>query len=326
MAVVLETTEVEPEDRFDYWRDGSRRLFLPFHVERDPRCEPFWARSCMYGLCGIRISRTESDATLVVRTARDIVEQDPESFTVIVGLRGRTIGTQGGRSGATGPGDISIWDSSQPYRSQALGPTTVLTFALPKAMLRRDVAHLSTQTAVPVEGAGSRARLVRPYLCRLVKGLEAGDVAHDEMPLAEAVLSLVRSMYRQADPRLPGADLLLQVKAFIEDNLGDPRLDADQVAQAHFISRRYLYRLFEAERVGVREWIRLRRLQQSANDLSDPGRAHEGIFSIALRWGFTNPAHFSRCFRATYGLAPRDYREATASHQMAEAEFARPPA
>jgi AraC-like DNA-binding protein len=27
---------------------------------------------------------------------------------------------------------------------------------------------------------------------------------------------------------------------------------------------------------------------------------------VAHRWGFTNPAHFSRVFRAAYGMSPRE--------------------
>jgi AraC-like DNA-binding protein len=30
---------------------------------------------------------------------------------------------------------------------------------------------------------------------------------------------------------------------------------------------------------------------------------------IAQRWGFSNPTHFSRRFRATYGISPRDWRQ-----------------
>ena len=36
--------------------------------------------------------------------------------------------------------------------------------------------------------------------------------------------------------------------------------------------------------------------------------------AIAARWGLTDPAHFSRAFRAAYGLPPSEYRrEATRS-------------
>ena len=35
--------------------------------------------------------------------------------------------------------------------------------------------------------------------------------------------------------------------------------------------------------------------------------------AIGARWGYPDPAHFSRLFKAAYGVGPRDYRAATAS-------------
>jgi len=32
------------------------------------------------------------------------------------------------------------------------------------------------------------------------------------------------------------------------------------------------------------------------------------VSSIATRWGLFDPAHFSRLFKSTYGLSPREYR------------------
>jgi AraC-like DNA-binding protein len=32
------------------------------------------------------------------------------------------------------------------------------------------------------------------------------------------------------------------------------------------------------------------------------------VAAIAIRWGFASPAHFSRVFRRTYGIAPGRYR------------------
>ena len=159
-------------------------LYLAFSHERREDIGPFQARSWMHDLCGIKITRTVSDPTVIMRTARDIVERDPESLTVVVSLRGRATGHQADRASSWGPGAITLWDSSKPYTTKALGPATVLTFALPKSMLRRDAERLSTHTALPVEATSSRSGLVRPYLCRLAKGLELGDIRSDELSLA----------------------------------------------------------------------------------------------------------------------------------------------
>jgi len=40
----------------------------------------------------------------------------------------------------------------------------------------------------------------------------------------------------------------------------------------------------------------------------DPRNAAESISKIAARWGLLDSSHFSRLFRATYGMSPREFR------------------
>jgi AraC-like DNA-binding protein len=44
-------------------------------------------------------------------------------------------------------------------------------------------------------------------------------------------------------------------------------------------------------------------------DLLDPALRDRPVSAIAARWGITDPAHFSRLFRATYGVPPSEYRD-----------------
>jgi AraC-like DNA-binding protein len=39
------------------------------------------------------------------------------------------------------------------------------------------------------------------------------------------------------------------------------------------------------------------------------------ITYVAHRWGFVNATHFSRVFRETYGMSPRDWRELNRRNQ-----------
>jgi len=43
-------------------------------------------------------------------------------------------------------------------------------------------------------------------------------------------------------------------------------------------------------------------------ELLDPRNAGEPISRIAARWGLADSSHFSRLFRATYGMSPREFR------------------
>lgn len=55
-------------------------------------------------------------------------------------------------------------------------------------------------------------------------------------------------------------------------------------------------------------WIRLRRLERCRRDLRDPRAVDRPVSAIAATWGLPDPAHFSRTFRAAYGITPTEYR------------------
>ena len=55
-------------------------------------------------------------------------------------------------------------------------------------------------------------------------------------------------------------------------------------------------------------WVRERRLENCRRDLEDPALGHRGVQAIAHHWGFEDPAHFSKIFKAAYGEPPGQYR------------------
>ena len=102
--------------------------------------------------------------------------------------------------------------------------------------------------------------------------------------------------------------MLLRVRTYIEHRLGDPRLDVADIAAAHHVSIRALQKLFESDGQTVTGWIRARRIEHCRKDLANTSLADQPVSSIAAKWGLVDPAHFSRLFKTTYGLPPRDYR------------------
>jgi AraC-like DNA-binding protein len=80
------------------------------------------------------------------------------------------------------------------------------------------------------------------------------------------------------------------------------------VAAAHHVSVRYLQKLFEDEGATVTGWIRARRLEHCRRDHAAAEFAEVPACSIAARWGLVDAAHFSRLFKAAYGLPPGEYR------------------
>jgi len=101
---------------------------------------------------------------------------------------------------------------------------------------------------------------------------------------------------------------LLRVHAFVDQHLGDADLTPARIASAHHMSLRHLHRLFQAQDNTVAAWVRTRRLERCRRDLADPGLLAVPVSAVAARWGLPDAAHFSRLFRAAYGVSPAEYR------------------
>jgi AraC-like DNA-binding protein len=103
---------------------------------------------------------------------------------------------------------------------------------------------------------------------------------------------------------------LLRARAlrYIDDHLAEPDLAPPGIARALGMSLRYLHLLFEGTGTTVRATILCRRLDRCRDALADPGQRQRNVSEIAFAWGFNGAAHFSRTFKARFGVPPRDAR------------------
>ncbi len=245
---------------------------------------------------------------------------DPEWIEVMLQLRGRCAVAQDDRHAIVAPGQFSSWLSSRPYTLAADEPYEVLIVHCPVTLLRPHLDRVTRRTAQVVDGQAGVGALVSQYLVNLRRSLEGEQIAGaSQSHLAEGLLDLIRALYLHDDalvrPTARSSDLLRgQIKSYIDANLPDPALSPDMIARAHFISRSYLDRLFEAEDASVQETIRGKRLDRTRRDLIDRSLAGESVFDIASRWGFRSASHFSRAFRAAYGQSPTDFRRGILGH------------
>ena len=95
------------------------------------------------------------------------------------------------------------------------------------------------------------------------------------------------------------------VRRYVDAHLRDPELDAAQVCNALGVSRPVLYRLFAVEG-GFRRAIQNLRLDRSFDDLALCVPERGAIARISQYWCFFDQAHFTRLFRAAFGITPSD--------------------
>lgn len=94
---------------------------------------------------------------------------------------------------------------------------------------------------------------------------------------------------------------------FIEEHLKE-EIATEYLADSVGLSPFYFQRLFKRlVKKPVQEYIKLRRLAEVIRILDEPGQR---ILDIALEYGFSSHANFTRAFKETYGITPEDYRKA----------------
>ena len=93
---------------------------------------------------------------------------------------------------------------------------------------------------------------------------------------------------------------------YIEENLQE-EISTEMLAKTVSLSPFYFQRLFKRlVNRSVQEYIKLRRLSKAIDELNTD---EQRILDIALDYGFSSHANFTRAFKETYGIAPEEYRK-----------------
>lgn len=312
MTVLVRTSDLPAGDRFEFWRSRVCEAFVPLRTDT-PRAERFDGRMRAVELGAVRVTDVAATANVVRRTPTLIARSDPDCYKVGVQLRGRCLLTQDGREAPLAPGDLAIYDTTRPYTLAFDDPYRQLVLMFPRRLLHLPAGAVAGLTATRLPGRQGVGALLSPFLVRLAERLEEFD-GGGNVRLGDNILDLLVTLLAQRlDVAAPGPDstrraLLLRAQAYAERHLGDPRLCPDDIAAAHYVSTRYLHKLFQEEGTTVSAWIRRRRLEHCRRDLRDPLQLGRPVSAIAARWGFVDAAHFSRLFKAAYGASPREYR------------------
>jgi AraC-like DNA-binding protein len=158
--------------------------------------------------------------------------------------------------------------------------------------------------------------LVQGHLAGLCRRADALADDASAAAIGDATLELVRAMISSTGQHddirtnnVMNETLGTRIEAFIHNHLTDPGLSAERIAREHYISKRQLYKLWASRELSLSDWIMSERLEGARRALAVHACTSTTIGTIARRWGFTDPTHFSRRFRGAYGLSPREWRQ-----------------
>ncbi|MEU5084935.1 MULTISPECIES: helix-turn-helix domain-containing protein [Streptomyces] len=255
----------------------------------------------------------EAGPSQMSRTPRHIARSPAERVAVALQQSGTAFLTQDGRSTALEPGETVFIDPRRPFALDQRESFRMLLVSLPRQTLGDPADHLFQLTGRAVTGRSGVAALLIPFLERLSHLADQVTPATGDLLAGNTVefIALLADELLGRDQEPPGdtrARLVPRVRDYIDRHLGDADLTPERVAAAHYISVRYLHRLFEGEGTTVGRLILRRRVEECARELSRRGRVSPTVSTVARRWGFQSPAHFSRAFKGVFGVPPRQWR------------------
>lgn len=263
-------------------------------------------------VAGVSFSTVRAEAHTVRRTPELIARSPRAYFKITLQNEGTSELSQHGRRITLTPGDLAIYDTSQPYELEFTSPFQVTVLMLPHSRFDIPYGLLGQMTAVRLGGDAGLGRIVSPFLSQLVADLDdlsgpaGARLVHNAVDLIQTLLTNELDVQRTAAS--PHWELLERIRDHIDEHLGDPDLSPGTIAQAAFISTRHLHNVFTEQGMTVSAYVRSRRLERCHQDLVDPTQRDTPVAVIGARWGFTDAAHFSRTFKAAYTESPAALR------------------
>ncbi len=324
MQLVLQTADLPPERRFDYWRETACRHFYVFSpVGRLPE-GPYDARLLARQVGPFGLVSFEQPSYGWLRSRREIQQSDDGTYVLVGSLpRAATLVRMDGRDDlALYPGSLSLCASDTRLEVRQVGRGAHLLLKFPREMLDA-LLPLRLRGRPPsclIPGTPGAGAMLAGYFQLVMREMPRLDAAAAEAALRHLVGLLALHQCSAAGPasaegREAGraalrAARLAEAHALVECNLADPALDAARVAAALRISVRQLSLLFEPSGESFARHVTRRRLEEARRLLASPGAAERKVADIAFACGFDSLATFYRAFRRTYGMAPGELREA----------------
>jgi AraC family transcriptional regulator, positive regulator of tynA and feaB len=303
------TTDVPARQQFAYWREAVCEAVMNVATE-DAAEDDFSGKIACADYGGLRFATFTSTAHRIVRQPSHIARSNSAHFLISLQRSGIGRMQQANQSCELWAGDIGIVDGARPFsvlfpqtvdRAVAVIPSAMLHGRAPwlrdcpigrmrhdpelHPMLRMTIERL----AGPACQSTDEAELLADNLCNLVALLTAHNVS--DRNAAQARLSDIERML-----------------AFIRRHLNDPDLSPQTLAKYLNVSVRTVHNRFEAAETSFGRAVLDLRLDEARRALCDPRHAPHSVTQIAYSLGFNDLSHFSKTFRAKFGIPPGQYR------------------
>jgi AraC-like DNA-binding protein len=303
------TRHLPPHQQFDAWREANASFLL--HHSPPARPESYEAEAMTWSFGRLALTKAETPGGAYSRTAESLRRDGLDHWCFSMATQGSRVHRTRDQISMMRPGEIMLDSLAQPFEV-ARTHSAWLFLYLPRDLLP-EASGLSNGCRMLNTPEG---RLLGEHLRLLAAELPNMNAAEAERmaEATQAMIALAVAPGTRAEEATSGpvaAAQIMRLRALIRANLGSAMFGPARLCRLAGISRSQLYRLFEVHG-GVALCIQRERLAAAHRALSNPADLRS-ICDIADSVGLFDPSSFSRMFRRSFGVSPRDLRLATSA-------------
>ena len=310
--LVYQTCEFSKHSRLEEWQSSMSAAYYSIDIIEDSGVE-LDAKIEVVKLSDVNISKFRSTTARGFRTRPNIARDSTEYFVFVFVTDGEMFFNQLARCGTLKAGHYVMLRSGEPYELSCLSPSRAFTVHLPISDIleRYRLAHLHCAKAF------ESAAALFPMAAAVISSIGAVPSAAREVlcqdlrrQVIDTILLLLRA--ERIHIRAPGSTgsegLLLRLIGHIERHYMNTELSARSAAEDIGVSVSHLHRVFNGYNLTFGSTLRDMRLAHSYELLSSSEGSACSISEVAYLVGFPDHVHFSKSFRAAFGVSPTEVK------------------
>ncbi|SLN71645.1 Transcriptional activator NphR [Roseivivax jejudonensis] len=311
MHGLVSTDSVPLAERADFWRSVVEDHYVAVDLEL-PRSQNFRG-ALVYGkLPGLALTRYAASPNSAKRRASHAALSARDDLFCFFARRGEMHLQQLGRTACARAGTFCLIDSEVPFLLDQPSEIDVLVARVSRQALSSRVSNLGLYTCRQIDTRHGLPAIVARFMASISQEIGAiGGSVDRAAHLSTQAIDLL-AMCLVAPSATDGSEKessakraqMIRARDRIAAELGDPRFAPAKLASSLGISQRYLHALFAEVGSTPGSAIREARLDR-ARDLIRAA-PDQPIGHIARSVGFASASHFSRAFKARFGVSPRD--------------------
>ncbi len=306
----LSTSKVPIKDSLSYWNDHVCENLINLDVFDNGGESSFCGTISGHQLGTLDVCKISSQASNVRRTQSQISKSSNDYFIVNFQLSGQSIIRQDDRRVILNQNNWSFTDSTRPYEIEFKNNFEQLVLKVPRKLLTFGTSYITANTASLLDDSGL-GKILTSFIYSLSLELKQVDV-YTRKHLAGTLIQLLNDYLNlkfTGNYDTPSKQsIILSIKSFIKEELTNPELTIQEIAQRFKCSKRQLHTMFSNEDYTLNAYIRNLRLEKSREDIENLGLLKLSISEIGYKNGFNNNSNFIKCFKQKFGIPPGEYR------------------